>query len=296
MSQHETSTVCRLYPLTELSDLLGVPRSRIRSWVRAGLVQPAAKEQGELHFDFRQIVAVKTLWKLTQAGVKVSRLRRCLEQLRAWFPDVEDPLARLALLEQETGHVLIRLEDGQLAEPSGQQHFDFETAAQAPKAQPSHLPSEPWRQRALYLENAGELQAAELAYRRALLEDGPDPEICFDLGNVLHALGHKEQAVERYRQAVEMDPSYAEAWNNLGSALEEMKQIPEAIDAYRRAIAVNPQYADPYHNLADLLDQMGDSQEAQRLWRLYLRLESHGAWAEYAKKRMAAYRAVDRAP
>src|ERR1700756_4714396 len=124
MSQQET--IHRVYTLAELSDLLGVPRGRIRAWVRAGLVQPAAEDQGEWQFDFRQITAVKTLAKLTQGGVKVARLRRCLDQLRAWFPDVEDPLARLALLEQETGHVLIRLEDGQLAEPSGQQHFDFE--------------------------------------------------------------------------------------------------------------------------------------------------------------------------
>lgn len=288
MSQHETTTVYRSYTLPELAELLGVPRARIRSWVRARLVQPAAKEAGELQFDFRQMTAVKTLWKLTQAGVKVSRLRRWLDQLRAWFPDVEDPLARLALLEQKTGHVLIRLEDGQLAEPSGQQHFDFETEPKPSPAEPPCIHSEPWRQRAHYLENAGELAAAELAYRRALLEEGPDAELCFNLGNVLYALGHKEQAVERYRQAVELDTNYPEAWNNLGSALEELNQTSEALDAYRRAIALNPQYADPYHNLADTLDQMGQVKEAQRLWRSYLRLEPQGQWAEYAKQRIAA--------
>jgi Tfp pilus assembly protein PilF len=68
--------------------------------------------------------------------------------------------------------------------------------------------SELWRQRAHYLEDAGELEAAELAYRQALLEEGPDPEVCFNLGNVLHALGRKEQAAERYRQVVELDTDY----------------------------------------------------------------------------------------
>jgi tetratricopeptide (TPR) repeat protein len=288
MSQQETSTIRRFYTLTELSELLAVPRGRIRSWVRAGLVQPAANEHGELQFDFQQITAVRTLAKLTQAGVKVSRLRRCLDQLRAWFPDVEDPLTRLALLEEEKGHVLVRLDDGQLAETSGQQHFDFDGAVETPKRARACLRSDPWRQRAHYLEDAGELEAAELAYRQALLEEGPDAELCFNLGNVLFALGRKEQAVERCRQAVELDPHYPEAWNNLGGVLEELNQIPEAMDAYRRAITLNPQYADPYHNLADLLDQMGETKEAQRLWRVYLRLDPQGQWAEYAKRRIAA--------
>ena len=84
--------------------------------------------------------------------------------------------------------------------------------------------SEPWRQRAHYLEDAGEREAAVLAYRQALLEEGPDPELCFNLANVLFALGHREQAVERYRQAVELDADYPEAWNNLGSVLEELNQ------------------------------------------------------------------------
>lgn len=128
-----------------------------------------------------------------------------------------------------------------------------------------HALAEPWRQRA----HAGELEGAELAYRHALLEEGPDPELCFNLGNVLLAMGRHEQAIERFRQAVEMDTDYPEAWKNLGSAMEELNQMPEAIDAYRRAIALNPQYGDPYHNLADLLDQAGQVQEAQRLWRVY---------------------------
>jgi tetratricopeptide (TPR) repeat protein len=285
MSQQET--IHRHYTLAELTELVGVPRGRIRSWIRAGLVQPPAKERGEVRFNFQQITAVTTLAKLTQAGVKVSRLRRCLDQLRAWFPDVEDPLARLALLEQETGHVLIRLEDGQLAEPTGQQHFDFDGDAKTQKPTAPCIRSEPWRQRAHYLEDAGELEAAELAYRQALLEDGPDPGLCFNLGNVLFGLGRKEQAVERYRQAVEVDNNYPEAWNNLGSALEELNHLQEAIDAYRRAITLNLGYADPYHNLADLLDQIGQRKEAQPMWQSYLRLEPTGPWADYAKQRLA---------
>jgi tetratricopeptide (TPR) repeat protein len=287
MSRSEGSIVHRHCTLAQLSELLGVPCGRIRAWVKAGLVQPAASEQGELQFDFRQITGAKTLAKLSRAGVKVSKIRRCLDQLRAWFPEVEEPLAQLALLE-ENGQVLIRLEAGQLAEPSGQQHFDFEAQAESPKPAMPCKRAEPWRQRGHYLEDAGQLEAAELAYRQALLEQGPDAELCFNLGNVLFALGRKEQAVERFRQAVELDPDYPEAWNNLGNILAELNQAAEAVEAYQRALALNPQLAEAHYNLADILDEMGQAQEAQRRWRSYLRLEPQGPWAEYAKQRLAA--------
>jgi hypothetical protein len=75
MSQSESNTIHWLYTLAQLSELVGVPKGRIRAWVRAGLVQPPANANGELQFDFRQITAVKRLAKLTQAGVRISRLR-----------------------------------------------------------------------------------------------------------------------------------------------------------------------------------------------------------------------------
>jgi tetratricopeptide (TPR) repeat protein len=300
MSQDEASTVHRFCTLAQLSDLLQVPRERIRGWVKAGLVQPTETAPGEWQFDFRQMTGVKTLWKLTQAGVKTSRLRRCLEQLRAWFPDVQEPLAELGLLE-ENGQVLIRLDEGQLAEPSGQQHFDFEKDPPPPPGERRGLPppnfprrdklgsaAEPWRQRGHYFENSGDLESAALAYRQALLDEGPDADTCFNLGNVLYRLGHKEQAIERFRQAVELDGGFAEAWNNLGNVLAEMDQLAEAVQAYRRAIAVKPLYADTHYNLADTLDQMGCEGEALDCLRSYLRLEPEGEWADYARRRIAA--------
>jgi tetratricopeptide (TPR) repeat protein len=226
------------------------------------------------------------LWKLTQAGVKFTHIRHCLEQLRAWFPDVEEPLAQLGLLE-ENGHVLIRLEAGQLAEPSGQQHFDFETQAQPPE--PAAPFAQPWRQRGHDLEDAGELEAAALAYRQALLTDGPAAEVCFNLGNVLYRLDRKEQAIERFRQAVELDIEFAEAWNNLGNVLAELEQWQEAVEAYQQALTLNPQYPDAHYNLADTLDQMGRGREAHRSWQSYVRLEPRGQWAEYAKRQLADF-------
>jgi len=284
-----SKTVHRLYTTAQLCQLLRIPGERIRGWVKAGLLQPAETVQGIWQFDFRQITAVKTLWDLAQAGVKAGQIQRSLEQLRTWFPEVEQPLAQLGLREGN-GQVLIRLQAGQLVEPSGQQHFNFD--ADAKDAEATATPCQfapPWRQRAHDLEDAGDLEAAAQAYRHALLSDGPDAEVCFNLGNVLYQLGRKGQAAKRFRQAVELDIGFAEAWNNLGNVLAELEQGQEAVEAYQQALALNPQYPDAHYNLADTLDQMGLVREAHRSWQSYLRLEPQGQWAEYAKRRLADF-------
>ncbi len=116
-------TTPQLYTATTLSEILNLPRARLRAWVRAGLICPAKSELGIMHFDFRQVSAAKLLWDLSQSGVATSQLRRSLQQLRCWMPDVENPLEQLTVLERN-GRLLIRLEKG-LAETDGQFHFDF---------------------------------------------------------------------------------------------------------------------------------------------------------------------------
>src|ERR1700745_2864384 len=93
-----------------------------------GLIQPAETSNGVCRFDFQQVSRAKTLCDLARAGVSAKRLRQSLEQLRKWMPAIGD--SQLAVIERD-GEMLVRLEDGQLAEPTGQLHFDFEEAAPA---------------------------------------------------------------------------------------------------------------------------------------------------------------------
>jgi tetratricopeptide (TPR) repeat protein len=280
--------VHRLFGALQLCRLLRLPRDRLRSWVRAGLIRPARTDQGVALFDFQQVTAVKTLWELSQAGVTTDRLRRSLEQLRRWLAGVDEPLAQLALIERD-GRLLVRLDEGQLADPSGQLQFDFaadactavvDTASAAPSV-------DEWWQRGCEQEDAGQLEEAEKCYRTALLAGGPNPLLCFNLGNVLYAQGQREQAAERFRQALELDHSFSEAWNNLGNVLAELKQSNEAVAAFREALKLQPTYADAHYNLADTLDGAGLQDEARTHWRSYVRLEPMGPWAQYARKRLA---------
>jgi hypothetical protein len=52
-----------------------------------------------------------------------------------------------------------------------------------------------------------------------------------------------------------------------------------------RAIQCDPDYADAYYNAADLLDLCGRASQARLMWLRYLRLESDGEHARFARSR-----------
>jgi tetratricopeptide (TPR) repeat protein len=279
--QDRTEGVHRLYTLAQLTNLLNVPRNRVRAWMHAGLIEPVETMHGVCYFDFRQVVGAKTLCELARAGISIEKIRRSLEQLQVWLPDAEQPLDQLALLEKN-GHIMVRLEEG-LVEPSGQMFLDFGDSQAIVQVQSTS--AEQWFEIGCQHEEEGFLAEAVDAYRHALLVGGPDAEVCFNLANVLCALGQHEEASERYRQVVEIDCHHAEAWNNLGVVLTDLKRMDDAIEALRRAIDLN--YIDAHYNLADLLETTGKKSQAHEHWHAYLRHEPHGPWSKYARSKLA---------
>jgi tetratricopeptide (TPR) repeat protein len=276
------------YSTAQLSQILHVPGRHIRAWVRRGLVKPVDTVAGIHYFNFRQVSWAKTLCDLAAAGVSAERIRRSLEQLRTWLPDVEERFEQLAVLEKD-GRLLVRLREGQLAEPTGQCLFDFgdEPATEMVPVAPGPQTASDWFQAGCAHEEVGRWADAAHAYRQALLVGGPDAEACFNLGNVLYALGQQAQAAERFHQAVEIEPDSVGAWNNLGSVLADLGQCEDAVGALRQALALEPHYADAHYNLADALDQLGRREEARLHWQAYLRREPGGPWADHARRRLA---------
>lgn len=283
----QTPGVHRLYSTAQLCRLLRVTRRRLQTWVRTGLIRPVHIVQGVGYFDFQQVTSARTLIDLTRGGVTPDRLRRSLNQLQLWLPDLRMPLAQLAVIERD-GRLLVRLGDGQLAEPSGQGVFDFPDAVvpMTVEWKPSHRSAEDWTAEAHAYEEIERWEEAAEAYRQALLLSGPNAELCFELGNALFALGQRGRSAERFRQAVEIDPGYTEAWNNLGNVLAELGDNDEALDALRKAVELDPGYGDAHYNLADLLDTLGRRDEAHPHWEAYLRFDGSSEWAAYARSRL----------
>jgi tetratricopeptide (TPR) repeat protein len=280
--------VRRLYSTSQLTNLLGLSRDKLKSWIRSGLIQPVQNVDGLDYFNYAQVVGVKTLAELTQAGVKTDAIRRSLEQLRSWLPDVAEPLAQLDVLDRD-GKLLLRVEDN-LVEPTGQMLLDFDGKELDPLSltiPENSASAEEWFELGCQHEDEGKLAQAAEAYRRALLAGGPDRDTSFNLANVLYAMGQKPQAIERYYQALELDRKFVDAWVNLGMAFLAQDCKLDARTAFEAALMIDPEHAQAHYNLADLLEYLGQSGNARPHWQAYLRHDPASDRGRYARLRLA---------
>jgi predicted O-linked N-acetylglucosamine transferase (SPINDLY family) len=91
--------------------------------------------------------------------------------------------------------------------------------------------------------------------RAAALQPG-NPELHYNRGNALYALGRIEEALAAYDRAVMLAPGFAPAWNNRGNAMKALGRLPDAIASYDRVLRLDPLAVPVRRNRADLLLQM----------------------------------------
>ncbi len=277
----------RHYTLAQLSRILGISGARLRTWVRKGLVKPIRTEHRLHYFEFRDVAAAKAVAELVQSGVSPERIRASVAELAAWLPASGDPFLEVGL-EKLGRDLVVRLDDGQLADTRGQFQFDFDAPADV-RPMPSAV-SEPeplsWFEQGLAREDAGDPAGAARAYGLAIAEDRQSPETYFNLGNVLFELGRKEDAARRFEEAVALDTNYVEAWNNLGNALADSGRRDDAVRAFERALLIAPDYADAHYNAAEVLYAVGRQDAARCHWRAYLALDGASTWAEHVRSRL----------
>ncbi len=278
-SEREPEDFSRLYTAEQVSRIVEVPLAVVRAWVRRGLLQPARMAHRLAWFEFTDIVTARNLSRLTSAGVPASQIHRSLLQIASWLPDGPRVLGRL---EAWAAGLRLRLPDGTWVEPSGQRLMDFQDGRNTARgggrnagrdagarvvdfpAQTSSWPGSEesaWFSRAVDAEEAGDLETATRLYEQAL-GSSPEPEVFFNLGNVLYDLGREANAAERYLQAIEADHAFAEAWNNLGNSLVAIGRLDEGIRAYETALTLEPEYPEPHCNLATVMDRVGQPARA----------------------------------
>jgi tetratricopeptide (TPR) repeat protein len=125
----------------------------------------------------------------------------------------------------------------------------------------------------LAAHEAGDLQAAEDAYRRALELDPQNQFAYYNLGVIRQAQGDLEDAETNYRIAVGIDPDFAAALFNLAIIRADAGAAEEAIGLYEHIVEVTPiEDADPatvrlvaaaHLNLGFLLIDQGDEAAGQ---------------------------------
>jgi tetratricopeptide (TPR) repeat protein len=229
------------FGVREVEKLLRLPRSTIRALVQAGFVTPSRGPRNALRFSFQDLIVLRTAQALAAARVPAKRITRSLKELRRNLPAAM-PLSGLSI-NAVGDRVVVKEGPKSWQAESGQYLLVFEgdpAAGVLKVIQADKLVVQPEIEDGYELHEAGRLQEAEAAYRRALDTHGPDALLLYNLGVLLQDMDRKPEAVETYEAALELDPAMADGHYNLALLCEELGRAREAIRhmaQYRRLTA-----------------------------------------------------------
>ncbi len=110
-------------------------------------------------------------------------------------------------------------------------------------------------QRAVELQQAGQVQQAVETYHQAIDADDTLMECHYNLGLLYYRQKQWSKAAEGFRAALASAPDAAHAAYNLALAYDQAGLPQAAMAAYRQAMALNPNYMEAAYNLGLLLFQ-----------------------------------------
>lgn len=268
------------YTVAEVAQILDLSASRVRGFVRQGLVTAARGPRNEYRFSFQDLVLLRTALGLRDNEVPVRRVRTALAALRTQLPE-DRPVSAVHVFAE--GHeIVVQDADTKWAPASGQVLFDFDvqdlerkvqalspSSAPLPPPDPDEdLDAEGWLQVGLELVIDSPGKARD-AYRRALECDPRHLEARLNLAQVLHDKGWHDESAAHYELALLLEPDSAVAHFTYGALLEDMSRDGDAADAYRRSIALDSHYRPVYLSFARLLERIGEKQEALQMLDLF---------------------------
>jgi tetratricopeptide (TPR) repeat protein len=130
--------------------------------------------------------------------------------------------------------------------------IEAELAAMAAARHPagaSRGQAEQLTDRALELEAAGELDAADDYFHRAIQAQPNYGRAHGLLGNLFKKRGQLDRATRAYQRVLEIDPGSAEAMYSLGLVAREQERFVDAEDWCQRALAIDPRMVDARYTL-----------------------------------------------
>jgi len=276
--------VKKLFDHREVSRLTGISEGRIRAWTKQGLTPCLEKRKGVLMFDFRGLVALRTLRNLRQQGVPLGKIKKAVTRLKRLLPDLNQPLSE----------VRIHLVKGRLIcgrhrkrfTPEGQLLLDFSGEQTKPRGRQALEAVEALFFQALEDEQAERWEEARRKYEALLSLLPRHVDALVNLANILYLKGSETEAAAHYFQALRLDPGHPEANYNFANLLAERGDLDKAVLFYERALDTEPDFVEAHFNLAVTLEDKGDLPGARRHWQRYLELDPEGEWVEYIKKRL----------
>jgi len=254
-------------------------------------VRPQAR-WGERFYSFGDLVALRTVKRLTENHIPAQRVRRAVALVEREFGEAPLPLQALQFLEQGRDVLVISPGAARPFSPIKQQWaFSFDTPLQRAKLHAMTSPTpEDLFQSALDCEASSDTLPEAIEHYRRVLDLAPHwVDAHINLGVALYQMGDTAAARAEFSAAVQLDPQNGIGRYNLGCVLEEQGEIDEAIGHLRRAAQAMPAHADVHFNLALAYEKRGERGLAREQWMLYLRYAPNGPWAEQARAHLKKY-------
>lgn len=273
----------KLFDQREIARLLGISESRVRYWERKGLVPRLKKTGGTLWFDFRALVAFRTVRQLRGQGLSLGKIGKCVAKMRRLMPELKQPLSEVRISIYR--HQIVLGKDRLKFTPEGQRLIDFGGSENLTIPLPRQN-YEDLFSLALEDEEAGRLDEAREKYETILAARPDHADAMVNLGNLLYLAGAETAAAARYLQALGLNPDHVEGNYNLANLLEGRGELASAAIFYRKALHGDPEFADGHFNLAMVLEGIGDLSGARSHWQRFLSLNPTSQWAGYARSRL----------
>lgn len=133
--------------------------------------------------------------------------------------------------------------------------------------------------RATALADAGHIDEAVDAYRRAAAEHPDQPDAHYALGLLLHERGALPEAVACFERAAALMPHDASIWNNLGVSQYGQGNYDKAEQCFLQAVTLDQGYVEAWYGLGRASEQSGKAAEAELAYRMCLRWDPCNARA-----------------
>jgi len=262
------------FSLHDVVKLAGLSRAIALRLVKARIVEPDRIGSRDYRFAFRDLIVLRAARGLYASNVPSRRVLTSLHKLRARLPS-SLPLSGLRVCVAD-GEVVVHDRGARWQAVSGQLLLDFEVWPRD-----DGVIVEGWRppvteatehfEQGCRLEDDAPDAACE-HYRRAIACDGTYLHAYLNLGCLLHAQQHWEEAEAVYRSALDACAERGNLLFNLAVLLEDRGAIEAAIRAYVEALVADPDLSDAHFNLARLYAALGRSRDALRAYNEYRRL------------------------
>ncbi|MFL5331528.1 MAG: sulfotransferase [Gemmataceae bacterium] len=131
---------------------------------------------------------------------------------------------------------------------------------------------EEYLKRGLDHHRQGQLDQAEVMYRRVLERAPKHADALHFLGVIAHQRGQDRQALEFIDRALELNPCAPAYHCNRAETLRSLKRLDEAETSCRAALNLKPQYPEALHNLGVVLFGKKQHADAEAALRESLRL------------------------